>query len=131
MNLHRKLRLVALFASALGFALLIPGATIRAQTVATPAAQTDNQSPSDGGWHVGITPYIWSSGVHGTTGVLGHDASVHASFSDIFNYFNIGVMGFRDPLRGSGNGAHLTARSNRLWVLAVGELGRRRCWREV
>src|SRR6202008_2374026 len=117
MNLHRKLRLLALFASALGFALLIPGATIRAQTVATPAAQTDNQSPSDGGWHVAITPYIWSSGVHGTTGVLGHDASVHASFSDIFNYFNIGVMGFRDPLRGSGNGAHLQARSQ--WVLAV------------
>jgi hypothetical protein len=93
MNLFRKLRLAALFASALGFTLLIPGTTIRAQTTATPTAQTDNQSPSDGGWHVAIAPYIWFSGVHGTTGVLGHDASVHASFSDIFNYFNIGVMG--------------------------------------
>jgi hypothetical protein len=93
MSLGRQLRPAALFASVLGFALLIPGATIRAQTVAAPAAQTDNQPPSDGGWHVAIIPYIWFSGVHGTTGVLGHDASVHASFGDIFNYFNIGVMG--------------------------------------
>ena len=68
MNLCRKLRLAMLFASALGFTLLIPGATIRAQTVVTPAAQTDNQSSSDGGWHVAITPHIWFSGVHGATG---------------------------------------------------------------
>jgi hypothetical protein len=55
-----------------------------------PAAQDPD---SETGFHVGITPYIWFAGMHGTAGVLGHDASVHASFGDIFNYLNIGAMG--------------------------------------
>lgn len=54
-------------------------------TTATPAA--------DDGWHFGVTPYIWFAGVHGTVGALGQTTSVHASFSDIFNYLNIGLMG--------------------------------------
>jgi hypothetical protein len=66
-----------------------------AQTLA--AMSTTPPQPTivstDEGWHVGITPYIWFAGVHGTTGVLGRDASVHAGFGDIFNYLNIGAMG--------------------------------------
>ncbi len=54
-------------------------------TTATPAA--------DDGWHFGVTPYIWFAGIHGTVGALGQSTSVHASFGDIFNYLNIGLMG--------------------------------------
>jgi hypothetical protein len=52
---------------------------------------------SDEGWHVGFTPYIWFAGIHGTVGALNHDASVHATFGDIFNYLNIGLMGVVEP----------------------------------
>jgi opacity protein-like surface antigen len=53
----------------------------------------DKEASTNDGWHFAITPYIWFAGVHGTTGALGHDASVHATFGDIFNYLNIGAMG--------------------------------------
>ena len=53
--------------------------------------------PSDEGWHVAISPYLWFAGVHGTVGALGHEASVHASFRDIFSYFNIGLMFAVEP----------------------------------
>ncbi len=43
--------------------------------------------PSDQGWRVSISPYLWLPGLHGTIGALGHDASVHASFGDIFSNF--------------------------------------------
>jgi len=95
MKLFRKLRLASVFASALGFLSLIPSTSLQAQSQ-SPTPQTENQASSDAGWHVGITPYIWFSGIHGTSGVLGHDASVHATFGDIFNYLNIGAMGVVD-----------------------------------
>jgi hypothetical protein len=53
----------------------------------------DKEASTNDGWHFAITPYIWFAGVHGTAGALGHDASVHASFGDIFNYLNLGAMG--------------------------------------
>jgi len=53
----------------------------------------DKQASTNDGLHFAITPYIWFAGVHGQVGALGHEASVHASFGDIFNYFNIGAMG--------------------------------------
>ncbi len=53
----------------------------------------DKEAATEDGWHFAVTPYIWFAGVHGTVGALGHDASVHAGFSDIFNYLNIGAMG--------------------------------------
>jgi hypothetical protein len=54
-------------------------------------------NPSDQGWHVSISPYLWLPGLHGTIGALGHDASVHASFSDIFSHFSFGLMGVLEP----------------------------------
>ena len=53
--------------------------------------------PSDQGWHVAISPYIWFAGLHGTVGAQGHEASVHASFADIFSYLNIGLMFAVEP----------------------------------
>jgi hypothetical protein len=53
--------------------------------------------PSEQGWHVAISPYLWFAGLHGTVGTMGHEASVHASFSDIFSYLNIGLMVAVEP----------------------------------
>jgi hypothetical protein len=58
---------------------------------------TDKEATTDAGWHFAITPYIWFAGIHGQVGALGREASVHASFSDIFDYVNIGAMGVLEP----------------------------------
>lgn len=62
------------------------------QSGGTSPSPASTASPEDD-WHVGVTPYIWFAGVHGTVGALGHDIGVHASFGDIFSYLNIGLMG--------------------------------------
>lgn len=66
---------------------------LRAQGNSNAAPKPENPSSSDDGWHVDIVPYIWFAGVHGTSGIAGHDASIHADFSDVFNYLNLGAMG--------------------------------------
>jgi len=65
-------------------------------TVAAPPLPNQLNS-SDQGWHVSISPYLWLPGLHGTIGALGQDASVHASFGDIFSNFSFGLMGALDP----------------------------------
>ena len=89
--------LIINFLSALWLLFLIHVPTALAQTQTATTPKTETPSPSDDGWHVGITPYIWFAGVHGTVGALDHDASVHASFGDIFNYLNIGAMAAVEP----------------------------------
>jgi hypothetical protein len=59
--------------------------------------QSTQPKPSEQGWHVSFSPYLWFAGVHGTVGALGHDASVHASFRDLFSYLNIGLMFTAEP----------------------------------
>jgi hypothetical protein len=83
LNLSLKLRRVNFLAVVLGLVVLSFAPILRAQAAGGP----------DDGWHVAITPYIWFAGVHGTTGVHGHEASVHASASDVLSYVNIGLMG--------------------------------------
>jgi hypothetical protein len=60
-----------------------------------PAAPTPQQAAPDPNsrWHFSATPYLWFPGMYGNVGALGHEASVHASFGDIFSYLNIGLMG--------------------------------------
>ena len=70
----------------------IAGPTLRAQSTPSTSAKPDSPSPSSDGFHMDVTPYLWLAGMHGTTGVAGHDASVHASFGDIANYLNLGFM---------------------------------------
>jgi hypothetical protein len=91
----RHLIINFLSALCLLFLIHVPTALAQTQTATTP--KTETPSPSDDGWHVGITPYIWFAGVHGTVGALDHEASVHASFGDIFNYLNIGAMAAVEP----------------------------------
>jgi hypothetical protein len=91
LNIFRTVHLTAFLGSALSCFSM--GAFAQAQTQSMPTPQADNQVSSEAGWHVGITPYIWFAGVNGDSGILGHEAGVHASFGDIFNYLNIGAMG--------------------------------------
>jgi hypothetical protein len=67
-----------------------------AQPPAAPTPQKAAVDPDDG-WHFSVTPYLWFAGMHGTVGALGHDVSVHAGFTDIFKYLNIGLMGAAEP----------------------------------
>ena len=68
-------------------------------TSGAPAPQ--KAAPADDtSWHLGITPYLWFAGAHGTTGYLGRDASFHASFGDIFSKLNIGLMGAAEARKG-------------------------------
>src|SRR5208282_2821385 len=52
-----------------------------------PAPQPQQPAAADpgDGWRVGISIYGWFPGLHGTVGALGHDASIHVPFSDVFH----------------------------------------------
>jgi len=63
-----------------------------------PAGQSD--------WHINWVPgYLWLSGVSGNVGVAGRTIPVSASFSDVFDKLNIGIM------------TALDVRKNRIGVL--------------
>jgi len=81
----------------LTLALSAPVLHAQAQNSANSSAKVDTPSPSDDGWHVNVVPYLWFAGVHGTVGVAGREASVHASFRDVANYLNLGVMVAVEP----------------------------------
>jgi hypothetical protein len=64
-------------------------------------AKADAQAPTtaaasapamDDGWHANTNVYLWFTGMHGTVGAQGFEASVHASASDVLSKFNIGFM---------------------------------------
>ena len=67
-----------------------------AQSPAPPTPQKATTDPNDS-WHFVVAPYLWFAGMHGTVGARGYDASVHASFGDIFSYLNIGLMVAAEP----------------------------------
>ena len=60
-------------------------ATPAAALPANPVPQLGGVSANGESWRVGISIYGWFPATHGTVGVLGHDAGVSASFSDIFH----------------------------------------------
>ena len=57
-------------------------------TDATPQAPTPQNAATavDDNWRVAVSIYGWFPGMHGTVGVLGHNAGVHESFSDVFHF---------------------------------------------
>jgi hypothetical protein len=89
--------LSVLILGALFFLARVSAQTEAAMSMSSPQPNAANPQPNSAnpndGWHAEITPYLWFAGVHGTAGALGHEASVRASFSEIFKYFNIGAMG--------------------------------------
>jgi hypothetical protein len=93
MNCLSKAGKAALLIFTIGAWLFLPGASAQTQSGTKPTSPQPSDPSTAEGWHVQVAPYLWFAGVHGTVGALGHDTSVHASFGDIFNYFNIGLMG--------------------------------------
>jgi hypothetical protein len=93
MNRFCKPATTASIAFTMGALLLLPMARAQTPPATNVASPQPKEDDPDKGLHVGITPYIWFAGMHGSTGVLGRNASVHASFGDIFSYLNIGLMG--------------------------------------
>jgi hypothetical protein len=97
MNWFNRVVRLTLLIPGLSTWFLAPIASAQTQTPAKTTSPEPKDLDSDEGWHVGFTPYIWFAGIHGTVGALNHDASVHATFGDIFNYLNIGLMGVVEP----------------------------------
>src|SRR5690242_17326319 len=50
-----------------------------------PLPDTASQAQASDGWRGAISIYGWFPGVHGTVGVLGHEAGFSSSFSDVFH----------------------------------------------
>jgi len=50
-----------------------------------PQPQTSTAADDSDGWRGQIAIYGWFPGIHGTVGVLGHDAGIHVPFSDVFH----------------------------------------------
>jgi hypothetical protein len=104
MTFVRQAFLSTLVAS-LAFALCVPAmaqedTALISDDQAAGAASQKAPPPADGNWHLGVSPYLWFAGVHGTVGVLGHNASVHASAGDVLSHFNIGLMGAMEARKG-------------------------------
>jgi hypothetical protein len=93
MNRCHKVAKTVLCALALGSLFFLARTDAQTPPAASVTSPEPKETNADDGLQVDITPYLWFSGVHGTSGVLGYDSSVHASFGDIFNYLNIGAMG--------------------------------------
>jgi len=83
----------ALLILALSSSLFSLRSSAQTQTPSSPAPAQQMDTSSDDGWRVGIGPYLWFAGVHGTVGAFGREASVHASASDVLSKLNIGLMG--------------------------------------
>src|SRR5215472_16437723 len=95
MNPYQKCSLAFGVVIFLSVGLFVPASN--AQSGQDKSDKTKSSSPSDRGWHVDVTPYLWFAGVHGTAGVLGHEASIHADAADVLSNFNIGFMGVVEP----------------------------------
>lgn len=69
--------------------MLIGALTFMATTASLSPGVASAQQDSDSFFRV--TPYLWMLGLDGTTAVLGQDADVDASFSDILDVLNIAL----------------------------------------
>ena len=87
------------FTMMLAFVLCMPAGAqqladlaLNGQTGGAPAPQNATGADDDS-WHLGIIPYLWFAGVHGTVGALDRTVGIHASAGDVLSKFNIGFMG--------------------------------------
>ena len=66
-------------------------AMVAAGLVGSPAAAED-AAPASAPWELSLTPYLWALSIKGDVGVGETEADVDASFSDILDDLNYGVM---------------------------------------
>jgi hypothetical protein len=93
MTCFRKTAKSVLLIVPLSLLLFSPRSNAQTQPSTNLAPLEQLETNTGDGWHVGIIPYLWFAGVHGTVGALGQEASVHASASDVLSKLNIGLMG--------------------------------------
>jgi len=96
MQVLTHLRFAIWLSAVFAFALCIFRASAQSSStmLSDPPSSPD---PADHGWHFSLTPYLWFSGIHGNVGVLGRDASIHASASDVLSNLDLGFMILADP----------------------------------
>jgi opacity protein-like surface antigen len=79
--------------AAIVWALLLISIPASAEVAAPDPAAADE-------WHFAITPYIWGTAITGDVGAKGNTADVSASFSDILEDLNAGLMGTVEARQG-------------------------------
>ena len=84
---------------------------LQTQNSDTPSGQTSASAGDDGGWHFGLSPYLWFAGAHGTVGARGRAASMHASLGDLLSHVDIGLMGAAELRR-----KRLVLTGDMLWI---------------
>ena len=78
-------------AATFGVILLASGAT--AADIKSPLTPEAQQTTSESGWTFSVAPYFWVAGLSGDVGSFGLPvAHVDASFSDILDHLDFGVM---------------------------------------
>jgi hypothetical protein len=64
------------------------------QTNTPPSASSRTSATTlDSSWHFELSPYLWFAGTHGTVGILGRNASMHASPGTLLSHLDVGLMG--------------------------------------
>lgn len=81
----KMLRLIRCFATGIGLL----------SVTAAPAADT-----ADDHWQFELTPYLFASGLYGTTGAQAVEADVEMGFDDILEQLEMGLMGSFEARRG-------------------------------
>ena len=67
---------------------------------AAPPALAQSVEPSAGGWQLEVTPYIWMVGLTGDIQAGSVSGTIEASFSDILNSLDFGLMGLLQVRKG-------------------------------
>jgi hypothetical protein len=68
---------------------------------ATNAVESNRQPASPSEWEFAITPYLFTAGLHGTVGARNRSVEVDASFGDIFDRLEFGLMGAFEARKGN------------------------------
>jgi opacity protein-like surface antigen len=84
-SVRNLLRLITGFVTAIG---------LLSATVARAADTADDR------WQFELTPYLFASGLYGTTGAQGIDADVEMGFDDVLEQLEMGFMGTLEMRRG-------------------------------
>jgi hypothetical protein len=83
-----------------------------------PVPQSSANAADSTGWRVAVSIYGWFPGVHGTVGVLGHDAGFSVPFSDLFHYLK-GVI----PIAVDANKGRFVMPIDYMWIKVGDEKG--------
>ena len=64
------------------------------------ASGGQSEAGAQNGWNFQVTPYLFAAGLNGTAGARGVEADIDASFSDIWDNLDVGLMGLFEARNG-------------------------------